>query len=55
MCDKVEKVLQNGKLSSAKMTLHSDEDKELVDMMARYTSVYQLINHISIQFSLCNV
>ena len=36
MCDKVEKVLQNGKLSSAKMTLHADEDKEMVDMMARY-------------------
>ncbi|XP_023346376.1 uncharacterized protein LOC111715290 isoform X2 [Eurytemora carolleeae] len=39
MCDKVEKVLQNGKLSSAKMTLHADEDKEMVDMMARWDAV----------------
>lgn len=41
MCDKVEKVLQNGKLSSAKMTLHADEDKEMVDMMARY--IYEMM------------
>ena len=45
MCDKVEKVLQNGKLSSTKMTLHADEDKELADMLTRWGERGELLSN----------
>ena len=39
MCEKVDKMLEQGHLSAQKMTLHEDQDKELADMRAR--SVYE--------------
>jgi len=39
MCEKINKVLENGKLSAAKITLHSDEDSELQAMKTRWEAV----------------
>jgi len=39
MCAKVNTVLENGKASAGKMTLHVDEDKEYTDMKARWEAV----------------
>jgi hypothetical protein len=39
MCAKVNSVLENGKASAGKMTLHVDEDKEYTDMKARWEAV----------------
>ena len=36
MCAKVNTVLEAGKVSAGKMTLHDDEDKEYAGMKARY-------------------
>jgi hypothetical protein len=36
MCEKVDKMLEQGHVSAQKMTLHEDQDKELADMRARY-------------------
>jgi len=39
MCEKIKKVLEKGKASAAKMTLHADEDSELQAMVARWEVV----------------
>jgi hypothetical protein len=39
MCEKVDKMLEQGHASAQKMTLHEDQDKELADMRARYVQI----------------
>jgi len=39
MCDKVIKVLDKGKASAGKMTLHDEEDKEYAEMKTRWEAV----------------
>lgn len=39
MCEKVDKLLEQGHVSAQKMTLHDDQDKELADMRARWKAV----------------